>query len=213
MKIKAKIIGNQIWTTEDVTVIQLKNLLRTNLHFNHIAIPVKNDVEKWNNYNGPACCSYQSNVHNKQSFLFNRSAADMTFGILRGAEAGWRLPTIEDWILLFQYIDPKHNYDYWSDSIAINLRSTYGWPNNGTNKIGFNAIPNYMRNEDGSYNNEPFAQWWIYNNQRQGAVFGGISLYPNDVIAEFGTNANIGLAIRLVRDLVDPRPEDNIVYM
>ena len=212
MNIKAKIIGNQIWTSEDVTLSQLKVILLQQTDIDEIKIPLRNDNSKWLNHSGLCCCTYFSNVDNKKHYLYNREVAEMTFQELRKKENGWRLPNIDDWVQLFKYLDEKNDYDFWSESIAESLRGTYGWPINGTNKIGFNAIPNFKRNEDGSYVNESYASWWVFSNRIRNE-FSGMSLYPENIIAEFSFENKTGLAMRLVRNLKEPRPEEDLLYV
>ena len=213
MNVKAKIIGNQIWTSEDISLSQLKNILSEKNEITNIKIPLKNDNKNWMVYNGACCCSYISYVDNKKSYLYNLHVAKLLCENLNDNENGWRLPSINDWFQLFKYIDNNHTFDYWSESIAQNLRSTYGWPNNGTNKIGFNATPNFKRNEDGTYYDQSFACWWGLNNAGIGKIFEGVRLYPEDVIATFGTENKTGLAIRLVRNFSEPRPEEGLIYV
>lgn len=214
MKIKAKIIGNQIWTAEDISLPKLKMILSEQNEIPNITIPARNEDEKWVNNVGPCCCSYNSSSTHKKSYLFNRDTAEMIVHTLSENEISWRIPTIDDWVKLFQFIDKGCSYERWNDCIALNIRSTYGWPNNGTNKIGFNAYPNFKRNENGLFNEELYASWWVFNNRRSWPNdLGGISLYSNDVVAEFVTEVNTGLAIRLVRNLSEPRPEEGIVFV
>jgi len=212
MSIKSKIIGNQIWTAEDVCISHLKSAIAESNGL-QVNIEKKNSNYEWINSTVPAFCTYQSNRTTKSYYLYNQVAAEFIYDLLRVNNTGWRLPTITDWITLFHFIDNRNNHDNWNNCIAQNIRGAYCWPNNGTNKIGFNAIPNSTRNEDGSFTSEPFAKWWVYNPSNQNSGLGGIRLYPEDIIAEFGTQNNIGLAIRLVRDIYDIRPENGIQYV
>ena len=198
MKIKAKIIGNQIWTTENLSRTEYQQITGRNL-------PVKNDC--WADYHGPICFTYDSAIKNKKEYLFDLNAV-----VYLRANAGlWRIPDTKDLDLLFKTIDPNSRYFWGSEKVAQELRGTYGWVNNGINKVGFNAYPNPTLDLNGLLEFE-ISRWWYFNDQN--ASFCGFSVYREDIVAISGPfTEDIGLAIRLVRDLVDPRPEGNIDYV
>jgi len=201
-KIRAKIIGNQIWTVENLTKDQY--FLITG-----IKVPVKN--KNWLSYSKIKCYKYNS-IHesNKDGFLFNLYSAETlnNNGINNNT---WRIPSYADLDVLFKNIDGKSSTNYYYKEVAINLRGNYGWPLNGTNKIGFNAMPNPTLNEKLELSESEISRWWIYNQKNKD--FDGFGIYTEDIIGFSGTNNQMALAIRLVMDLTNPRVDDKIYYV
>jgi uncharacterized protein (TIGR02145 family) len=148
---------------------------------------------------GPAYCI---NYLPDKGYLFNQYAVDQLFIYLNN-NGGWKIPLISDWFKLFHHLDECCNYNYWTESIAKEIRGNYGWPRNGTNKCGFNAYPNV----------EPeYARWWTFDDHNH-RTLSGMALYPDDIVSEFGVAYNSFLAIRLVRDLTEPKIEEGILYV
>lgn len=201
-KIKAKIIGNQVWMTENLTAEQFQSVTGRRIKLSN---------GNWQDF-VPTCCSYESSLPTKKkSYLFNRDAANELF---RGRHINrWRLPATIDLDVLFQSIDARSSMDMPSDEVADALRGTYGWLKNGTNKIGFNALPNPSRNNAGELTESRNGLWWYYDEQINSHR--GIGIYNNlDVIAICDTNnPQNGFAIRLVMDLQEPRLEEGIEYV
>lgn len=200
--IKCKIIGNQVWIAENLTKEQ------------YYGITGKRMSMKNNNkagYKGPKCYMYETNFRNKKKeYLFDYSAVEL-FKHINMDNSSWRIPTYDDLDLFFHNIDNRSSTEYIYDEIAINLRGTYGWKKNGTNKIGFNALPNLIINENFELAETGISRWWIYNDRLN--EFEGFGLYQEDVVAFCGAHKNNAYAIRLVMDLQDPRIENNINYI
>ena len=199
--IQAKIIGSQVWTTENLTALQYQIITGNRIKVNN---------EHWEE-SSPQVCSYESSFYkSKKMYLFNSAAArELT---LFNDRKNWRLPTNRDFDILFQTIDPESSLDLPSELVAKALRGTYGWPQNGTNKIGFNAYPNPSRNMFGRLYESEIARWWLYDKKRNS--FDGVALYNDiDVIATCTPNSHSGFAIRLVMDLQEPRIEKGLKYI
>jgi uncharacterized protein (TIGR02145 family) len=197
-RIKAKIIGNLVWTTENLSRAEYQLITGKYL-------PVKND--QWLEYYGPKCFAYNSAVKNKKEYLFDLNA----LAYLREYATHWRIPDTRDLDCLFRTIDSMSHYGRETVKLAQDMRGTYGWRNNGVNKVGFNAYPNPTLDENGLREFE-ISRWWYFNDQR--ASFDGFSVYEDDTLAISGPFAeNAGLAIRLVMDLTDPRVEENVYYV
>lgn len=201
-KIKAKIIGNQVWMTENLTAEQFQSVTGSRIKLSN---------GNWEDF-VPTCCSYESSLpKKKKNYLFNRSAADDLF--LGRHINRWRLPATRDLDVLFQSIDGRSSADMPYDEVAVALRGTYGWLKNGTNKIGFNALPNRSRNDAGELTESYIARWWYFDQQINSLR--GIGIYNDlDVIAICDSNhPQNGFAIRLVMDLQEPRVEEGIEYV
>jgi len=197
--IKAKIIGNQVWTTENLTRAEYKLITGRN-------IPEKN--ENWSAFTNPKCFAYNSKIKkNKREYLFDLNSVLF----LSEYSRMWRIPNIKDLEHLSKSTDSNAYYGWETEELAINLRGTYGWLNNGINKVGFNAYPNPTYNGEELHEFE-ISRWW-YNNEISRS-FNGFSLYEDNIIAVSGPyNENDGLAIRLVMNLSEPRVEENIIYV
>jgi uncharacterized protein (TIGR02145 family) len=174
-----------------------------------INIPIINDI--WDN-DQPKCCTYESLIQTskKKNYLFDKNAISY-FPRDRNTN-NWRIPTINDLDILLNFIDRKSTTEWITDDIAIALRGTYGWLNNGTNKIGFNAVPNPTKNESGELTESEISRWWVYDETSR--IYKGCGLYNHsDTFAFCGTHDEMGLAVRLVMDLQCPRIEDDIEYV
>ena len=201
-RIKCKIIGNQVWTVENLTKKQYYVITgRT--------IPIKND--NWLDFHFPKCYAYESNYTTKmKQYLFDIRAIEY-FRSFSNEHHTWKIPTLNDLDILFRNIDGRSNTDFINEDIAISLRGTYGWINNGSNKIGFNALPNPTLNENCELSEPEISRWWFYDERRED--FKGFGLYQEDVVAFCGVHENNAFAIRLVMDLQNPRVEESIVYV
>lgn len=69
MRIKAKIIGNKVWTTENLTRVQYRQITGRN-----VTVQNENWEHQSDNYNAK-CYSYGSTfISNKKEYLFNIQA-------------------------------------------------------------------------------------------------------------------------------------------
>jgi len=198
-KIHAKIIGNQVWTIDNLNQIQFK--LITGKRISVIG-------ESWELDDIPKAYVYNSSIKkNKKEFLFDKNSLDL----IEHNSKNWRIPNKSDLNNLFQSVDPNASFQNGTIELAKNLRGAYGWLNNGINKIGFNAYPNPTIDDQGIHESN-ISRWWYYD--ENASSYNGFSLYDDDIIAISGPfDNNIGLAVRLVMDLVNPRLERNIFYV
>ena len=200
--IKCKIIGNQVWTAENLTKEQYYSITERK-------IPVK--IDNWVDYDGAKCYAYETNFGiKKKQYLFDLKAVEI-FRHLTGENNSWRIPTHTDLDVLFHNIDKSSSTEFIHDEIAINLRGTYGWSINGSNKIGFNALPNPTLSENCELSESEISRWWLYNDRKD--EFEGFGLYQENIVAFCGVHENNAFAIRLIMDLQNPRIEDNIYYV
>jgi uncharacterized protein (TIGR02145 family) len=197
-RIKAKVIGGQVWTTENLSRAEYQQITGR-------LLPIKNN--QWTKYDGPKCFAYNSAVKNKKEYLFDLNA----LLYLREYATHWRIPDTRDLDCLFRTLDPMFHHNSDTSKLAQDMRGSYGWQNNGINKVGFNAYPNPTLDEIGLREFE-ISRWWYFNDQR--ASFDGFSVYEEDVVATSGPfSESVGLAIRLVMDLTEHRIEEEILYL
>ena len=126
-------IGKQIWMSEN---------LNTHNFNNGDSINTAKNSGEWAKYNKcglPACCYYNFDIANaKYGLLYNECAIKDPRGI---APEGYRVPTINDWAVLFETVGGK-------DTAGKKLKSQSNWQHqdrylngNGDNNYGFNALP------------------------------------------------------------------------
>ncbi len=203
MKIKAKIIGNQIWSAENLT-------RRQYIKLTGLALPIENGIG-WEMPDEdeltPRCCTYSLAQDKKEYYLFDQHAVLCLNNATKSLH--WRVPTMHDWNQLFDHIHAHSGEGLRIDTICNGLRGNYGWKVNGTNQFGFNAFPNPHRCEDGSYSHGG-AQWWTISD----FDYIGLGLYQDlNVIAESGSDHTSAMPIRLVLDLPEIRLHRDILYI
>lgn len=140
--------GLQEWTSNNLNVS----------HFcNGDDIPEAKTKEEWLKYcseGKPAWCYFDNDPQNGKTFgkLYNWYAINDPRGL---APEGWRIPTNQEWMALVKNLKGV-------DVAGVKLKNTTGWKSkNGTNNIGFSAIPGGIRNEKGDFKElGTKAQWW-----------------------------------------------------
>ncbi len=96
--------------------------------------------------------------------LYNWEAAQ------NACPTGWRLPNMQDWNELAEFVSYENGgYEkvghHWID-LGAHLKTTSGWKENGngTNDFCFSALPAGDRQPDGSFHRfEYFGSWWFVN--------------------------------------------------
>jgi len=155
-------IGNQVWMSE--------NLAYTGGSMRHIT-----DNTEWEgNLTYDGWCTYENDVDNRGAYgvLYQWEAAK------EACPEGWHLPTLEEWIVLEDYLkDNNYSYDgvtgnaFTGKSLATdtawNVSSTVGTIGNNDfpayrNKTGFSALPGgYRWFSDGSFRDLGIVGiWW-----------------------------------------------------
>jgi len=187
---KTIVIGDQTWMAENLRVTHYRN---------GTAIPNIVDNEEWAALTTGAYCNY-NNTQDLDTIatygrLYNWYAIDDDQQL---APKGWRVPTINDWLKLIEYLG--------GDKIASNHLKEEGnthWKESyqSDNSSGFTAIPNGRR-----YLSENFSGFGFYS------VLWTASEYDLDqagflYLYDFSSNVNKGInykangyAIRLIKD-------------
>jgi uncharacterized protein (TIGR02145 family) len=135
------------WTTKNLDVDKFRN---------GDVIPEARIDKEWGlaGLNGiPAWCYYDNDPENGKKYgkLYNWYAVNDPRGL---APKGYHIPTDKDWTIL---------ESLFSESPAHHLKSVKDWGDlgNGTDKIGFNALPGGYRLNDGQFTNiNEFAFYW-----------------------------------------------------
>jgi len=151
-------IGNQIWMAENLKVTHYRN---------GEAIQNITDFTQWEFLTTGAYCIYDNIESNAATYgrLYNWYAVDDARGL---APEGWHVPSDEEWKEFEMHLgmsqtDADNNGYLRGTNEGTVLKSCSGWiPNsgNGTNDIGFNALPAGYQTMTGSWNMNRWADFW-----------------------------------------------------
>lgn len=198
-------IGDKEWTTINLNTFYFSN---------DAPIFHARTVKRWKDsgsYKNPAWCFYDNSSFRdwKNGKLYNWYAVEDSRGI---CPTGWRVPTDEDWINLYEFFSDK---EIESEETKI----IFGWPilSNYKYKKSYSIKSGYREN-NGNFIHENSGLWWsssvvedysdslmIDNNyekfllkDRARAVL--ISSEYDEIIF-LETNRNTGIPVRCVRDI------------
>jgi len=146
----------------------------------------------------PAWCYFNNDPENGKKFgkLYNWYAINDPKGL---APKGWRIPQNPDWTKLVKNL-------LGVDVAGMKMKSKTGWKSkNGTNNIGFEALPGGYRNEKGEFKElGSKGQWWANSEpvevKKSNMIY---SLMLNDHTTEVSylkMNKANGLSIRCIKD-------------
>jgi len=147
---KTVIIGQQEWMAEELKTTKFTD-----------GTPIQEykyfDESEWDSYKDYIDWQIQNNIkeipnYRKEGQTYSYNEVAINSG-KKLCPKGWRIPTKEDWGLLFETLGGR-------DIAGLSLRSTSAWPegSNGTNESGFNAIPTNADFQD--FCPRPNAVWW-----------------------------------------------------
>lgn len=184
--------GAQTWTAANLNVSHFRN---------GDAIPEVKTDEEWAKAardGKPAWCYYENLAENGRIHgrLYNWYAVSDQRGL---APKGWHIADNRDWGLLVKNL-------FGVDIAGTKLKDKTAWkPKQGTNEIGFNAIPSGYRLPDGKYMNlGSTGRWWSNSvpvevkpsNEIFSFVLENTSIEAKYLKTEKGT----GLAVRCEKD-------------
>lgn len=159
-------IGSQTWMVEN---------LKTTRYRNGAAIPNITDNAAWALLTTGAYSNYNNTEAEGDTYgrLYNWFAVNDNRNL---APAGWHIPTMNEWMILENYLIANgYNYDGSTsgNKIAKSLASKSLWESygvNGTpgnnlatnNSSKFNAFPSGFRRRDGNFSisNKRYSYWW-----------------------------------------------------
>lgn len=155
-------IGSQVWMVEN---------LMTRFYNDGSPIPYVPDEYTWgklDELDEPAYCWLYNDAGNKEPYgaLYNWKVVQT--GKL--APLGWRVPTDDDWNILFRYLGGNVDYNFFAGA-KMKEAGTAHWssPNGGaTNASGWTGLPGMYRHSSGYFLglypdlNTPWSQgfWW-----------------------------------------------------
>ena len=158
-----KYYGSQLWAIENATVVTYRD---------GTPIPQVTDPSVWSNLTTGAWCYYDNDPTKGKLYNWYAVAGihdnDPNTSNKVFAPDGWHVPTDAEWTTLENYLIANgYNYDgsTTGNKSAKSMASTTGW-NSSTitgaigkdqslnNSSGFNAFPEGVRYDDGSFENE-----------------------------------------------------------
>jgi uncharacterized protein (TIGR02145 family) len=193
--IKEITVGNQVWMSENLNVDKFRN---------GNPIPQAKTAEEWKkagDLKKPAWCYYNNDPANGSKYgkLYNWYAVNDSRGL---APVGWHIPSIEEWTILTD----KLGVDW---EKGKKMKSEKGWnptnsgaDGNGTNEIGFSALPGGSRSSFMSrfFGEGNEATWWCaHEYDKFSAMTIGLAHNQSIVISVYGNKEN-GLYVRCVKN-------------
>jgi uncharacterized protein (TIGR02145 family) len=201
-------IGSQIWMAENLKTTQFND---------GTSIPNVSDNATWTTTTAPAYSYYDTILDNKNTYgaLYNWHTLDTAVnGNKNVCPAGWHVPNEEEWKTLINFLGESVTGE-WSmntpvagGNIAGEMLKESGtahWiaPNNGTNEIGFMALPGGMRYPSGFFDDIGKAgTWWVSTKQNYGDMYPYYySIYhDNSAISGGAWNRSVGFSVRCVKN-------------
>ncbi len=182
-------IGNQIWMAEN---------LKSTVYNDGAEIPLVSDYKSWSNLKSPGYCWYRND---DKTFKVNYGALYNGYTVSTGklCPLGWHVPSIEDWMILINYLGENNaggklkevGSEYWMS------------PNTGaTNNIGFRALPGGSRGSFGTYFDEGLrGHWWSTSEHNKPDSLWDLNLAYSDKDATLSSDdKKIGLSVRCIKD-------------
>ena len=202
--------GDQVWTVENAEMVTYRD---------GTEIPQVTDATEWEGLTTGAWC-YHDNDPTKPR-LYNWYAVagihdtDPNTPNKEFAPEGWHVPTDAEWNTLENYLIANgYNYDGTTteNKIAKAMASNTGWgasnytgtPGNEqslNNDSGFNAFPEGLRVNDGSFNNEGYsATFWSSSEGNTNLAWYRSLDKVNSTLARSYFSKRFGFSVRFVRD-------------
>ncbi len=187
-KIKTVKIGNQTWMAEN---------LNTEYFSNGDPIPYAESEEEWaeaSENSQPAWCYYDNDPENGKKYgrLYNWYAVNDSRGI---APSGWRVASDEDWDELAETLG--------GEEVGKKIKSKQGWNDdgNGTDEVGFNALPGGLRDIEGEfgYRGEACYFWTSTEYSEENAADRFLN-HDEDEIDSYDLGKSSGYYVRCIRE-------------
>jgi len=143
--------------------------------------------------NFPIGCLYEHKKENaKYGRLYTWDEA------MRIAPKGWRLPSDEDWDVLFEFVGCD-------DVAGTKLKSKSGWYNdgNGTDEYGFSALPGGYGTSDGSFDGVgDLGYWWSASEYSSDSAYYRLMIYNYGSVLYYHDDKNYLFSVRCLQDRV-----------
>lgn len=146
-------IGNQVWMKENLKTTRYRNgdTISTGLSAAAWSV-VSHGAFTLFPYNETDSISSEQEMKETYGYLYNGYAVSDPRDI---TPQGWRIPTDDDWKELEMHVgmtQSEANATSWRGDVSYLLRNTIGWGGyNGTDHVGFSAVPGGVRDANGDY--------------------------------------------------------------
>jgi len=155
-------------------------------------------------YNTKGSKAYNNDLANESKYgrLYNWETAQ------KAVPPGWHLPNNNEWQTLIDYADdftPPEDYDYKRDSKTAGkrLKAVSGWNNdgNGTDELGFSALPGGHGNSNGGfYAVGDYGFWWSASEYSSDYAYSRGMYYNYEYAYWSNYGKDLLLSVRCVRD-------------
>lgn len=191
-------IGDQWWMAEN---------LRTTKYNDSSAIPLVTDNTTWVNLKTPAYCWY-----NNEAQYFNTTCGALynwyAVNTDKLCPEGWHVASDSDWKELEMTLGMSQveadNLLWRGSDQGSQLKSTQGWYNdgNGTDSIGFTAIPAGIRDWNGGtfYWIDTYSHWWTSSEESSSLAWDRDVHFDHSQVFRYPNNKNYGMSVRCVKD-------------
>ena len=195
-------IGNQVWMLENLKTTTYNDGTPITMYSFEV------HGNNWLNFNTPeafyqwADTSDLNDVHDNELPFDYYGAMYNHLAIESGklAPEGWRIPTMQDFIELQNYISNNGNAGVEADA----LKSNSGWiasSGNGTDLFGFKGLPNgYVNALGGPTAAELISTWATTNVDIDAQTRTMVSLFDEDAILYLDNSIKIGAAVRCIKE-------------
>lgn len=208
-------IGDQVWMVQNLKVTHYKD---------GSPIGYITDSTDWSQTPSPGFCYYNNDPAYADTFgcLYNWYVVSGYHGTL--APEGWHIASDDDWKQLEMYLgmsqEEANTIGFRGTNEGKKLKSTYRWTDhdggsgNGTDEVGFTALPGGYRMNDGTFENLGLdASFWTSTDESESDSAWWRDIYNNrDEIRRYSYDKNLGLYVRCVKD-TDPVNIGNAMEM
>jgi len=192
------VLGNgQTWMTENLRVSSCSD-----------GTPITNiqNNNDWSSLNTSAWSFYNNNSNYETPYgkLYNWHSV-ISCDV---CPTGWRVPSIEDFNELVNYLDPNSNKTEMINDAGSKMKTlgTLYWAGdntNATNESGFSAIPGGSRTMDGTFSLtfDHYARYWTINEDGSSiGAYGAFISYSSSSLQVMGFHKTEGLSIRCIKN-------------
>jgi len=205
--------GDQAWTVDNAEMVTYRD---------GTPIPQVTDGTEWGNLTTGVWCYYNNDetkgkLYNWYAVMGIYDEASLSDATLRKefAPEGWHVPSDAEWTTLENYlIANDYNYDGTTtgNEIAKAMASITGWrssteigaPGNDqslNNSSGFNAVPEYYRNFNGSFYDEgDNAIFWSSTEDDTNYPWSRNLKFNSSYLGRYYYDKRFGFSVRFVRD-------------
>ncbi len=180
-------IGNQTWMAENLNVSRFRN---------GDPIPEVQSREEWKiagENKKPAWCYFNNNPSEGDVYgkLYNWYAITDSRGL---APEGWRIPELDDWDALLNYLNESGN-------AAAQLKSSKVWYEGpGNNRSGYSGVPSGDRDQNGVFHGRGISvSWWSLEMRMDSLISIKWHHYEHEDISDALVSTGAGLAVRCIR--------------